>query len=94
MGMKHQHWHPAEQTLPQHMSDSVQKVPVRNEIRRLPFPDAEGATQVGQLPRRVLLVDDDPLIRKYISRNLVAAGYVVRVAFDGLHAISPWCKSY
>ena len=69
------------------MSDSEQNVPVRNEIRRLPFPDAEGATQVGQLPRRVLLVDDDPLIRRFISHRLVAAGYVVRVAFDGLDAI-------
>ena len=69
------------------MSDSEQKVPVRNEIRRLPFPDAEGAAQVGQLPRRVLLVDDDPLIRKLISRRLVAAGYVVRTAVDGLDAI-------
>ncbi len=36
---------------------------------------------------RVLLVDDDPLIRKLISRHLVAAGYVVRVAEDGLDAI-------
>jgi CheY-like chemotaxis protein len=42
---------------------------------------------IGQLPNRVLLVDDDPLIRKVISRHLVAAGYVVRVASDGLDAI-------
>jgi CheY-like chemotaxis protein len=33
------------------------------------------------------LVDDEPLVRKVISRHLVAAGYVVRVADDGLDAI-------
>ena len=42
---------------------------------------------VGQLSGRVLLVDDEPLVRKFISRYLVAAGYVVRVAVDGLDAI-------
>ena len=42
---------------------------------------------VGQLSGRVLLVDDEPLVRKLISRYLVAAGYVVRVAVDGLDAI-------
>jgi CheY-like chemotaxis protein len=34
-----------------------------------------------------LLVDDDPLIRKLISGQLVAAGYVVRTAADGLDAL-------
>ena len=42
---------------------------------------------VGQLSNRVLLVDDEPLIRKLISGYLVAAGYVVRTAVDGLDAI-------
>jgi len=42
---------------------------------------------VGQLKDRVLLVDDEPLIRKIVSRNLAAAGYVVRVAVDGLDAL-------
>jgi CheY-like chemotaxis protein len=42
---------------------------------------------VGQLSNRVLLVDDEPLIRKVISAYLVAAGYVVRSAVDGLDAI-------
>ncbi|MGO8787539.1 MAG: response regulator [Terriglobia bacterium] len=41
----------------------------------------------GQLTERVLLVDDEPLVRKLVSRHLVAAGYVVRVADDGLDAI-------
>lgn len=42
---------------------------------------------VGQLNDRVLLVDDEPLIRKVISGYLVAAGYVVRAAVDGVDAI-------
>lgn len=43
---------------------------------------------VGQLNGRVLLVDDEPLIRTVISGYLVAAGYVVRAAVDGLDAIA------
>jgi CheY-like chemotaxis protein len=42
---------------------------------------------VGQISERVLLVDDDPLVRKLISGYLVAAGYVVRTAVDGLDAL-------
>ncbi len=42
---------------------------------------------VGQLSDRVLLVDDEPLVRKLLSGYLVAAGYVVRAAVDGLDAI-------
>jgi CheY-like chemotaxis protein len=42
---------------------------------------------IGQLNERVLLVDDEVLARKLISRYLVAAGYVVRMAEDGLDAI-------
>ena len=43
---------------------------------------------VGQLNGRVLLVDDDPLVRRLISQYLVAAGYVVRIAVDGLDALA------
>src|ERR1017187_10216940 len=42
---------------------------------------------VGQVGKRVLLIDDDPLIRKLISGYLVAAGYVVKTAVDGLDAL-------
>jgi CheY-like chemotaxis protein len=42
---------------------------------------------VGQSNGRVLLVDDEPLVRNLMSGYLVAAGYVVRVAVDGLDAI-------
>lgn len=42
---------------------------------------------MGHLGNRVLLVDDDHLVRKMISRHLVAGGYVVKIAIDGLDAI-------
>jgi CheY-like chemotaxis protein len=42
---------------------------------------------VGQLSSRVLVVDDEPLMRTAISAYLVAAGYVVRAAVDGLDAV-------
>jgi len=47
-----------------------------------------GSAMVRQLVKRVLVADDDPLFQKYISRHLVAAGYVVRTALDGLDAIA------
>jgi CheY-like chemotaxis protein len=43
---------------------------------------------VGQFSRRLLLFDDDALIRKLIARHMVAAGYVARTAEDGLDAIA------
>jgi CheY-like chemotaxis protein len=43
---------------------------------------------VGQSGNRVLLVDDEPLIRKLMSGYLVAAGYVVQTAVDGLNALT------
>jgi len=42
---------------------------------------------LGQLNCRVLLVDDDPVIRRIITGYLVAAGFVVRTAVDGLDAL-------
>jgi CheY-like chemotaxis protein len=39
------------------------------------------------LKSRVLLVDDEPVLQKLISGYLVAAGYVVQSAYDGLDAI-------
>ena len=42
---------------------------------------------MGQLSSRVLVVDDEPIIRKVITGHLVAAGYVVKAAVDGLDAL-------
>jgi len=53
----------------------------------LPSQEAEKVTMIGQVSGRVLLIDDEPLVRKFISGYLVAAGYVVRIAVDGLDAI-------
>ncbi len=38
--------------------------------------------------KRVLLVEDDPTLQKLISRYLLAAGYVVETALNGLDAIA------
>jgi CheY-like chemotaxis protein len=43
---------------------------------------------LGQRNARVLLVDDETFVRNLISGQLVAVGYVVRVAVDGLDAIA------
>jgi CheY-like chemotaxis protein len=40
-----------------------------------------------QISKRVLLVEDEPLIRRVISGCLVEAGYIVRTAVDGLDAL-------
>ena len=37
--------------------------------------------------RRVLLVDDDPGIRKFVSSNLIARGYDVESVGDGQVAV-------
>lgn len=42
----------------------------------------------GNSARRILLVDDAAVIRETLSRILVAAGYVVQTAMDGLGAIA------
>ena len=42
----------------------------------------------GRSGNRVLLVEDESVLRKLISRYLVAAGYVVWTADDGLDAIT------
>ena len=42
---------------------------------------------IGQISCRLLLVDDDAVMRKVITGYLVAAGFVVRTAVDGLDAL-------
>ena len=42
---------------------------------------------VEECGHRILVVDDMPLIRKSLSAALVAEGYVVRTAVDGIDAI-------
>ena len=42
----------------------------------------------GKLKSRVLLVEDEPVLQRFIAGYLVAAGYAVRMANDGLDAIT------
>jgi DNA-binding NtrC family response regulator len=44
----------------------------------------------GTPKRRILLVDDDPNVRRSIGATLTAAGYEVIMAFDGDEAVRHW----
>src|ERR1044071_6992560 len=51
----------------------------------------KGTVAPLDLPRpapRILLVDDEPKIRDFVSRALTAAGYLVEVACDGARALA------
>src|ERR1041384_1094755 len=51
----------------------------------------KGTLATLDLPRpapRILLVDDEPKIRDFVSRALTAAGYLVEVACDGASALA------
>ncbi len=51
----------------------------------------KGTLATLELPRpapRILLVDDEPKIRDFVSRALTAAGYLVEVASDGAGALA------
>jgi two-component system chemotaxis response regulator CheY len=39
------------------------------------------------VPREILVVDDDPLVRDYLRLKLEGAGYVITCACDGAEAI-------
>jgi CheY-like chemotaxis protein len=55
------------------------------ERAQAPEPEAPGATPRGT--ESVLLVEDDPLVRRVTARSLRAAGYSVREATDGSEAL-------
>jgi CheY-like chemotaxis protein len=42
------------------------------------------------LKRRILLVDDDPDVRRSLGNTLAKAGYEVITAADGVEAVSLW----
>jgi CheY-like chemotaxis protein len=83
-----QHRHPAVQT-PRPQVSNLNRVSLLGgaAVASYASQNAEGAPMMGQLGSRVLLVDDEPQIRKLISTYLVAAGYVVQTAVDGLDAL-------
>ena len=44
----------------------------------------------GALKRRILLVDDDPDVRRSLEATLTKAGYEVILASDGAEAVRRW----
>ncbi|KGM54042.1 hypothetical protein N800_05570 [Lysobacter daejeonensis GH1-9] len=52
-----------------------------------PLPSVEQARREGSL---VLLVDDHPINRMVIARQLALAGYASEAAEDGLHGLARW----
>src|SRR5579862_2575858 len=57
-----------------------------------PLPSPSSPSRPPPAPRnpapRILLVDDEPKIRDFVSRALTAAGYLVEVAGDGASALA------
>jgi CheY-like chemotaxis protein len=49
--------------------------------------DVEEAAMGEPVGKRVLLVEDEPVLQRLIARYLVAGGYAVQTAVDGLDAI-------
>ncbi|MEI2809920.1 MAG: response regulator transcription factor [Nocardioides sp.] len=47
----------------------------------------------GGAGRRVLVVEDDPVINRSLVTRLTAVGYDVRSCFDGLHAVAE-CRAF
>ena len=74
----------------------VQSVPGEGSTFRLSFPRADGAVVLSVGPRAsrrapvanatLLLVEDEPALRRVVARQLRAAGYVVVEAGDGREA--------
>jgi CheY-like chemotaxis protein len=65
----------------------VRKLLPGEAVPVLPAADSEEAAMVDQLGTRVLLVEDEPVLQRLIAGYLVAGGYEVQTAVDGLDAI-------
>jgi len=67
----------------------MQPTAVEHEVPPAPSPPIESR------PLRVLLVDDEPLVRRQTRRTLVRHGHLVTEATDGAHAIDlVECQSF
>ena len=60
----------------------VRRAGARRRVPRLPAPRRRRWLSVGR-GERVLVVDDDPPLRRMLERTLVAEGFEVTVAADG-----------
>ena len=55
-------------------------------------PDASFPNQIGSASDRVLVVDDEELVRDVARRVLESAGYTVHTAVDGVEAMEVWSR--
>jgi two-component system response regulator GlrR len=58
------------------------------EVAASPMPEPPGEPPQPTLGKRILIVDDDPIILKTTSQKLQSFGYVPLTAMDGSEAIS------
>src|SRR5690242_15470500 len=49
--------------------------------------DADGAPEEGRVPRRILIVDDEPAVADLIEAVLLGEGYTVAIARDGAQGL-------
>lgn len=54
---------------------------------QLPEQSSRGGKKMPNMPSRLLIVDDEPLIRESLSQALTEIGYRVRSAEDGFSAL-------
>lgn len=57
-----------------------------NALLKLPLPDTQSKT-LHRGKRKILLVDDDPAVRKMVGLLLTGEGYEVLLAIDGSESI-------
>ncbi len=60
----------------------------RNEAREAPLPQAVAPSAQGGRGERLLLVEDEPLVRKLLEQLLSRAGYQVTAASDPVEGLS------
>ena len=63
------------------------------EDRGLPESGQAGADDLGGAVPRILVVDDEPAARTLVTKALVADGYAVVAAEDGMQALEALAKS-
>jgi CheY-like chemotaxis protein len=72
----------------QHKLKLVLYVSTRTEINRAIARHYLGQNVVAPIPKSILLVEDDQLVREMVAKILTRRGYVVETAVDGMDAFS------
>jgi CheY-like chemotaxis protein len=70
------------------LSNIGQKVAVWRRSNQAARPSSEQPAMGEQSGKLVLLVEDEPVVQRLIAKYLVAEGYKVQTAIDGLDAIA------